>query len=72
MACDICGKVGTPLTDLLAQYQTDEIKAICPACESAANQKSSALLAFALKLRAEWLKRWVAERRIKITKDTPT
>ena len=23
----------------LAQYQTDEIKAICPACESATNQK---------------------------------
>ena len=26
MACDICGKTGTTLIDLLSQYQEDDVK----------------------------------------------
>ncbi len=32
MACDICGKTGTELIDLLDVYRTSEIKQICPSC----------------------------------------
>lgn len=39
MACDICGKTGTSLNDLLDGYKTDEIKAICPECETTINKQ---------------------------------
>lgn len=63
MACDICGKNGTQLVDLLGQYQTDDIKAICPECESIVNKKNSSLLSMVLNIKQVLLKRFLAERK---------
>lgn len=38
MACDLCGKTGTRLADLLSIYATNDIKCICPACEKTVNR----------------------------------
>ena len=32
MACDICGKGGVYLEPLREEYQTEEIKDLCPEC----------------------------------------
>lgn len=38
MACDLCGKTGTPLADLRHQYATQDIRVICPDCETVVNR----------------------------------
>lgn len=59
MACDICGKTGTSLNDLLTQYQTEGIKSICPKCETAVNKKHQKLLDFALQMKGDLFKRFI-------------
>lgn len=39
MACDICGKTGTSLNDLLNSYRAPGIHSICPDCERVVNQR---------------------------------
>ena len=39
MACDICGKTGTSLVPLNADYQTNAIKDICGDCEREVNNQ---------------------------------
>lgn len=63
MACDVCGKTGTPLEDLLKPYQTDDIKAVCPECEEIINEQHSKLTDAVYKIRAEWLKRFIQNMR---------
>jgi len=65
MACDICGKTGTPLADLLESYQTDDIKAICPECESIVNKKRGKLQSMVFNMLAVLLKRFMVEKRAK-------
>lgn len=65
MACDICGKTGTPLADLLAAYSTDDIKQICPDCESVVNRKNGALLSLVLNIKTDLLKRFIREKKRK-------
>ena len=59
MACDICGKKGTPLIDLLSSYQTENIKAICSVCESVVNGKNSKLLTLTMKIKQTLFKSWM-------------
>jgi len=37
MSCDICGENKLPVTTLREIYQTDEIKQVCPKCETEVN-----------------------------------
>ena len=62
MACDICGKRGTVLADLRQIYQTDDIKSICPECETAVNGKLSALQKWTSTLIRRLLKLFMRER----------
>lgn len=62
MACDICGKRGTPLNDLRSIYQTDDIKSICPECEKVVNGKLSALQKWTSTLIRRLLKLFIRER----------
>jgi hypothetical protein len=39
MACDTCGRTGTPLVDLLSIYQTDKVKQVCRECETVINRQ---------------------------------
>jgi hypothetical protein len=61
MACDICGKTGTNLVDLLDAYQTADIKAICPACEKIVNRKNGKLLSMVLNMKQDLMKRFMQE-----------
>lgn len=63
MACDVCGKKGTTLNDLLKQYSTNDIKAVCPDCERVINKQHSELTDAVFKIRAEWLKRFIRNRK---------
>lgn len=65
MACDICGATGQAHIDVRPNYQTDEIKAICPGCEKVVNEQAYKLMSWAQKLREELCKRFMRERRAK-------
>jgi hypothetical protein len=39
MACDVCGKTGRPLTDLIDAYKTDEIQQVCDGCAKTINKQ---------------------------------
>lgn len=63
MACDICGKTGTPLADLLTAYQTPDIKSICPECEGIVNRKHGKLLSMVLNIKTDLLKRFLRQQK---------
>ncbi len=63
MACDVCGKTGTDLVDLLSTYQTADIKSICPSCEKIVNRKHGKLLSMVLNIKAELMKNFMKERK---------
>lgn len=63
MSCDICGKNDKPLVDLLEQYQTTDIKQICPECEGIVNNRKGKLLTLFLRIHDDLLKRFMGERR---------
>lgn len=63
MACDVCGKVRTSLTDLREEFQTDDIKAVCPDCENAINNQHRKITVAVLKIRTDWLRRFIRNRK---------
>lgn len=68
MACDICGKIGTPLNDLREIYQTDVIKSICPDCEKVVNKQLDSIQSMTGRMSCALLKRFMSERKERITK----
>ena len=62
MACDICGKRGTSLTDLLDGYATAEIKSICPDCARIVNDKVWAIRSVTDGMTKTLIKRFMGER----------
>lgn len=69
MACDICGKPGTRLVELLSSYQTAEVKEICPDCETVINKQSYRLTSFIANIKITLLKRFIRERHERFTKE---
>lgn len=65
MACDICGKSGTSLNDLLTLYQTDDIKAICSDCEKVLNKQLRSIQSMTVRMQCGLLKRFITERKTK-------
>lgn len=63
MACDICGKTGVYLNDLLGIYQTDEVKSICSDCEKVVNVQLRKIQKMTLKMHIHLLKRFILELR---------
>lgn len=63
MACDICGKTGTGLNDLLPVYQSDGIKAVCPVCEKVLNARLRKLRGVTTSICIEWFKRFMRVRK---------
>ncbi len=59
MACDICGKTGNDLIDLLDAYQTKDIKQICSKCETDVNSHLGKLRKVTSKMNRMWLKRFM-------------
>ncbi|MGN8004320.1 hypothetical protein ACTJKQ_14150 [Acidovorax sp. 22279] len=65
MACDICGKTGTPLRDLREIYQTDQIKVMCPDCEKVVNKQLRSIQDMTTRMQKALLKLFMAERKAK-------
>jgi hypothetical protein len=65
MACDICGKTGTPLSDLREIYQTDEIKVMCPDCEKVVNKQLRSIQDMTGRMQRALLKLFMGERKAK-------
>ena len=63
MACDICGKTGTGLESLNDQFQTDDIKEICPRCARDVNDHLWKIRALTSNILRIWLKRFMEERK---------
>ena len=59
MACDICGKTGTRLEDLMGQYQTSDIKQICPECAVEVNRQLDKLKMVTHGMVKYWLKKFM-------------
>jgi hypothetical protein len=62
VACDLCGKRGTPLADLLDIYVTDEVKQICPACEDVVNKHLRKVRGVTHNILVGLMKRFLSER----------
>lgn len=67
MACDICGKRGTALADLLDGYKTADIKAICPECERIVNKQVWKIRDVQDGFLKTLVKRFMTERALSIT-----
>lgn len=63
MACDICGKSGVHLVDLLPSYQTRDVKSICLDCETVVNRRHGQLFSMVMNIKTTLLKRFIAQRR---------
>ena len=59
MACDIFGKTGTRLEDLMGQYQTSDIKQICPECAVEVNRQLDKLKMVTHGMVKYWLKKFM-------------
>ena len=70
MACDICGKTGTCLSDLKTYYQTDDIKQICLDCGTDVNNHLSKLREMNQKMNEHWIKKFIITMKSKLTKET--
>lgn len=65
MACDICGVVGTTLEPLHDQYQTREIKQICPSCARDVNAQLWKIRAINQSFLKVWLAKFMTNRKNK-------
>lgn len=60
MACDLCGKTGTYLSDLLDSYKSDDIQAICPDCEATINKQLRKIRGVTTNIQIGLVKRFLA------------
>lgn len=60
MACDICGKTGVPLVDLMDSYKTSEIAQICPECEKVVNVRLAKIKTVTHNIAADLIKRFMS------------
>lgn len=58
-ACDICGAQDQALVDLLAEYQTRDIKEICHPCEAAVNDQLWKIRMLSVKMNTSMLQRFM-------------
>ena len=59
MACDICSSNEKTLVDLRTEYQTENVKQICPACEKTINDHLWKIRAVTTKMNQSLLKRFM-------------
>jgi len=63
MACDLCSKTGTYLTDLKVEYQTEDIKQVCSDCGTLINDHLWNLRKLSNKVNQSFLKRFMTEKK---------
>ena len=59
MACDICSENGKTLVDLRPEYQTENVKQICPECEKTINYHLWKIRSVTTKMNQSLLKRFM-------------
>lgn len=59
MACDICGCNNKPLSDLLDNYQTEDIKQVCPECGEILNKQLRKIKRLTTGLTGTWFKQFM-------------
>ena len=59
MACDICGKTGVPLQQLITQYQTDKISDLCSECMNETNEALGKIRSMTQKLNYTFVQRFM-------------
>ena len=62
MACDICGKKGGQLNDLITAYKTDEVQQVCDDCERDLNEHLGKLRSVTHNILVSWMKRFISEK----------
>lgn len=67
MACDICGKTGVELEDLLKSYATKQIQQVCPGCLKTVNKQLWDIKELSTKFTQTGLKRFMRVMRRKLT-----
>jgi len=65
MACDICGKKGTRLSDLLDCHKTTDVHQVCGECEAILNKHKSKLQSVTSRILIHWMRRFIDELRAK-------
>ena len=60
MACDLCGKTGTHLTDLRDIYKSDSIQAVCPECEKIINKQLRKIQSTVVDIQISLFKRFLS------------
>jgi hypothetical protein len=63
MACDICSKTGTELTELNSIYKTTDVQHICPSCEKALTKQVSKLRSVTHNILIGWMKSFIRVRK---------
>lgn len=63
MACDMCGKTGTPLVDLVNSYKTNEIAVICHDCERVVNKQLNKVRQVTSNILVDTMKRFMLNRK---------
>ena len=71
MACDICGKRGVPLVDLLDSHKTSDIHQVCDECRRVLDTHKSKLQTVTMGILLDWFKRFMTERKNSINGSTP-
>ncbi len=71
MACDICGKTGTRLIELLSDYQTDSIKCICHECTETVEDHLAKIKQIQFRMTQSLFRRFLAMLRVKKMKEQP-
>lgn len=56
MYCDVCGKKCTGLTDLVSEYQTEEVKEVCHDCLAVLNKELDKIRKATRKIHFGWIK----------------
>jgi protein-arginine kinase activator protein McsA len=59
MSCDTCGKATTGLTELVAHYQTENIKMVCDDCLRVLNKQHSDIMSATSKIGKSWMRSFI-------------
>ena len=60
ITCDICNEHPSAIVDLKQQYQTEDIKQICPSCEKVINKQLGKMHQLAAEMNQSLIKRFMA------------
>lgn len=67
--CDVCGKTGAVLVELLNVYQTEDTKEVCTECEKVIDAHLFKIKSATTNIGRTWLKRFIVALKQKLFKE---